>query len=120
MYARVALAAVIALLFGLAGTTAAKPKPAEKPAGTLLAGTITRASEKTITVKAELGNNTVEHDGATAVVVDGAAAKWADLKVGQQVRVTWDVSTGIARRVEVGVPATAPADDAPKKKKRKD
>ena len=81
MYARVALTAVVALLFGLAGTTAAKPKAKEKPAGALLTGTITKASEKAITVKAELGNNTVEHDGDTAVVVDGGPAKWGDLKV---------------------------------------
>ena len=114
MYARVALKAVVVRLFGLAGTAAARPKPREKPAGTRPTGTITKASENAITVKAESGNNTVEHDGDTAVVVDGAAATWGDLKVGQRVRVTWDVSTGVAQRVEAGGPATAPADDAPK------
>ena len=105
---RLTFAAVLAVSFAFAGATLAKPGE--------LAGTIVKVSEKMITVKADLGNSTIEHDEDTTVVIDGSKATWADLKVGQQVMVTFSVSTGIAHKVQVGA---APDEDAPKKKKKK-
>ena len=100
---------VLAVLAIAMMTTAApaqdKPekKKAKKPT---LQGTVVKVEGNKLVVlagkKADAKEVTVETDDKTVVMVEGQAAKLADLKAGQRVTVTPD--TGTAKRIAVPKP----------------
>lgn len=107
VYRLTLLAAFAILLIGpTRNSLAAKPPR-------VLAGTISKITDKLITVSTELGSETLEKEDDTVVVIDGATATWTELKVGQQAMVSLKGATNVATKVQVGA-----ASEKKKKKKK--
>jgi len=91
--------AVLAIV-GFVGVVGAADKPAKegkKPMGVM--GEVVAVDGTNLKIKTKDGEVTVATDANTAVSIEGAAGKLADLKAGQKVRIS--PATGTATKIEV-------------------